>query len=85
MEEMQLNTINLLNQHRLWLNLITSDNVFALDARIRRMLYTDIHVISGISDDFKITFPSDNKWQNKLYIKLVEIQRQHDAALQKRK
>lgn len=79
---MQLNTINLLNQHRLWLNLITSDNVFAFDTQMRKMLYTDIHAICGISDDFKITFPSDNKWRNKLYIKLVEIQRKHDAALQ---
>lgn len=80
---MQLNTIDQLNRQRLWLNLITSDNV--LDTQIRKMLYTDVRITSGISEDFQITFPSDNKWRNKLYIKLVEIQRQHDAVLDTKK
>lgn len=70
-------------KHQLWLNLNRSK---LRDGRFynlfRKMLYSDISVISsGIPESYRIVFPSDKDWQNKIYLQLVEKQRRHDAAL----
>lgn len=80
-------------RHQLWLNLSSTatlmggdggggSNIFDL---LRKMLYSDISVVStsggGIPESFRIVFPSDKQWQNKIYLQLVAKQRKHDAAL----
>lgn len=70
-------------KHQLWLNLNSALDDGGLFDLFRRMLYSDISVVSdgGIPDTFRIVFPSDKEWQNKIYLQLVEKQRRWDAAL----
>lgn len=86
MKEMMKANNNMSKQHQLWLTLsaLGDGNIFAvLPELIENMLYSDISLVSaGIPESFSIVFPSDSKWQNKIYLQLVEKQRQQDALLQ---
>lgn len=81
---------NLSKRHQLWLNLSTAiadNNEQIFEIFRQRMLYSDISVVntipSGFPESFRIIFPSNKEWQNKIYLKLVEKQRKHDAAGEK--
>lgn len=69
------------HQNELWVNLSSmgDTNVFDMLPKLQEMLYAQaLQTTCDIPEEFHIVFPSDRKWRNQLYKKLVARQREQE-------